>query len=495
MKRIRTHVFSSVSFFVLMLGAAVNTYANVIGQPGLEHATSAAVSQPGFYESGGVTYVNTSNLLGGDNTFQSLSSHLDLGYFSLVRGLDLGISLYQSTFVLNKTTYHDNGDVWLTVKYGYDLNKWFSAGALVQPRFLSSADGLGFNTSATSYLGLLLFTFNLTGISRFTPLLVHVNLGYYGDNSSNLLGNPYSYNVTGLYGLGIRGDNRFIGDLGLEGVFLNNLLHPFIELSTEQASGYKYYKASLASLGSPSFLQNPFYITPGIKIILPNRLYLLAAGDIGMPQKLSDVTATTSYPYAPWDLYVEIGYQIIPCKTPVEKACPMEKAAATTEAPAPAPVHQAPVKKQTPPAVPVQAPPPATPKPASVYKTRLKNAYINKLGMKIEITHAIHFRLGSAVILHGSYAILDDVVTLLKYNPDIHVRVEGYTDNIGSPVYNKNLSKKRAQSVMDYLARHGIAADRLTAAGYGEESPIASNSTAAGRARNRRVEFKIIKGQ
>ncbi len=496
MKRTRTYVVAGAAFFAFLLAGSANTYGNAIGQSGLEHATSAFVSRPGFYESGGLTFVNTSNLLGID-TYQSLSSHLDFGYYSLVRGLDLGISLYQSTFVLNKNTYHDNGDVWLTVKYGYALNRWFSAGALIQPRFLSSADGLGFNTSATSYLGLLLFSFDLTTVSRFTPLLVHVNLGYYGDNSAHLLGDPYSYNVTGLYGLGIRGDNRIIGDVSLEGVLLHKLLHPFVEVYTEQASGYTYYKASLASLGNSSLLQNPFFITPGIKVVLPNKLYLLAAGDIGMPQKLSDITSTTSYPYAPWDLYFEIGYEIIPCKPVVVKepapVCPppQQPPVARQMKPAEHPAEKRTVHRPSP----VEAPPPEAPKPSPVYTKHLKYAYINKLGMKIEITRAIHFRLGSADIVPGSYPILDDVVTLLNYNPAIHVDIEGYTDNIGSPVYNKVLSKKRAQSVLDYLVRHGIDAGRLTATGYGEEFPIASNRTAAGRAKNRRVEFKIIKGR
>lgn len=473
---------------------SVNTYANLIGQSGLEHATSASMSQAGFYESAGLAYANTSNLLGASNTYQNLYTHLDFGYFSVVKGLDLGISLYQSTFVLNNTLYHDNGDLWLTLKYGYDFKKWFSLGALVQPRFLSSASGLGFNTSATSYLALLLFSFNLTDISKFTPLIFHINLGYYLDNSIKLLDNPYEYNLTGLYGLGIRGDNRFIGDISLEGVVLNNLMHPFLEVYTEQANQYNYYKANLPSLGSPSFMQNPFYITPGIKLIFPNRLYTLAGVDIGLEKSLSDISSTTAYPYTPWSVYVEIGYEFIPCKPTVIKQYTMEKPPQVSFSPQPVSVThksapQRTVQTQAPP------PPPPSPTPAKFYKTHLKYAYINKLGMKIEITRAIHFKLGSDVILSASYPILDDVITLLKYNPQIHVRIEGYTDNIGSPAYNKMLSQKRAESVMDYLIQHGISSDRLVAIGFGEQFPIASNKTPAGRAKNRRVEFKIIKVQ
>ncbi|MGC8899941.1 MAG: OmpA family protein [bacterium] len=472
---------------------SVNAHADLIGQSGLEHAISASVSQSGFYESAGFGYANTSNLLGASNTYQNLNGHLDFGYASIVKGLDLGITLYQNTFVLNSTAYHDNGDIWLTVKYGYDLKKWFSLGALVQPRLLSSASGLGFNTSATSYLGLLLFSFNLTDVSRFTPLIFHLNLGYYLDNSINLLDNPYEYNITGLYGLGVRGDNRLIGDLSLEGVALNNLLHPFIEVYTEQASQYSYYKASLPSLGNPSFMQNPFYITPGIKLIFPNRIYALAGVDIGLEKSLSDISTTTAYPYVPWSVYVEIGYKIISCKPTVVREYTMVKPATAAPAPAPAPVQHPTLNQQAQTQAP--PPPPPSPKPAPFYKTHLRYAYINKLGMKIEITRAIHFKLGSAVIVPASYPILDDVVTLLKYNPEIHVRIEGYTDNIGSPAYNKTLSQKRAESVMDYLIQHGISSDRLTAIGFGEEFPIASNNTPAGRAKNRRVEFKIIKGQ
>ena len=481
-------------FFLLFCVHA--TFANTIGQSGLEHATYAFVSQPGFYESGGLSYANTSNLLGNSNTFQSLGSHIDFGYASVVRGFDLGITIYGSSFVLNDAMYHDNGDLWLTLKYGYDLTRWFSTGALVQPRFLSTPNKLGFNTSAISYLGLLLFSFNLTGVSKFTPFMIHLDLGYYLDNSIKLLDDPYAYNITGLYGLNIRGDNQLIGDLTLEGVFLGNLLHPFVEFYTEQASTYQYYKTSLPSLGSPSFLQNPFYITPGIKVVLSNRLYALAGVDIGLEKKLSDIANVTAYPYVPWDIYTEIGYKIIPCKPTVVKEYTMAKTFSTATVTQPAVSSKPTEEKKEAGIVSVQPPPPPpAPKPAPFYKTKLKYAYINKLGMKIEITHSIHFKLGSAIILPASYPILDDVAALLKYNPDIHVKIEGYTDNIGSPAYNKMLSQKRAESVMNYLIEHGISSERLTAVGFGEEFPIASNSTSAGRAKNRRVEFKIIKGQ
>jgi outer membrane protein OmpA-like peptidoglycan-associated protein len=70
--------------------------------------------------------------------------------------------------------------------------------------------------------------------------------------------------------------------------------------------------------------------------------------------------------------------------------------------------------------------------------------------------------------------------------------VEGHTDNVGNAAYNKDLSARRAASVVRYLVGKGIAPSRLVAAGYGFEQPIASNKTALGRAKNRRVAFTIL---
>jgi len=84
-------------------------------------------------------------------------------------------------------------------------------------------------------------------------------------------------------------------------------------------------------------------------------------------------------------------------------------------------------------------------------------------------------------------------VSLLKENENatIALDVEGYTDNTGSAATNKKLSQARANAVVAYLKKKGIAANRLTAKGFGPENPIADNKTAAGRAQNRRVELKL----
>lgn len=111
---------------------------------------------------------------------------------------------------------------------------------------------------------------------------------------------------------------------------------------------------------------------------------------------------------------------------------------------------------------------------------------------KIVITQKIHFAFNSAAIRPVSFPILDDVVGLLRDNPQIaHVQVEGHTDWIGSDEYNLRLSQQRAQSVVSYLTGKGIAANRLTARGFGESRPISDNNTDEGRARNRRTEFVV----
>ena len=112
---------------------------------------------------------------------------------------------------------------------------------------------------------------------------------------------------------------------------------------------------------------------------------------------------------------------------------------------------------------------------------------------KILITQKIHFEFNRSIIRPISYPILDDVVQLLKLNPQIkRVQVEGHTDDIGGEAYNQRLSESRAKAVVAYLVSKGISADRLTAVGYGESRPIADNSTAEGRAKNRRTEFTVL---
>ena len=113
---------------------------------------------------------------------------------------------------------------------------------------------------------------------------------------------------------------------------------------------------------------------------------------------------------------------------------------------------------------------------------------------KLSLKDAINFETGKDNILPKSDRILDSIALILKNNPDLpRVRVEGHTDNIGSAHYNRDLSQRRAQSVVNALVKRGIAAEKLLPAGYGFDRPVATNETAKGRALNRRVEFTILR--
>jgi outer membrane protein OmpA-like peptidoglycan-associated protein len=109
------------------------------------------------------------------------------------------------------------------------------------------------------------------------------------------------------------------------------------------------------------------------------------------------------------------------------------------------------------------------------------------------ILEGVNFATGKAELTPESQAILDGVAESLVANEEIKVQVGGHTDNTGSAAVNKRLSAARANAVREYLISKGVAADRLTAAGFGPSKPIASNKTAEGRAQNRRVELTKLK--
>jgi OOP family OmpA-OmpF porin len=125
------------------------------------------------------------------------------------------------------------------------------------------------------------------------------------------------------------------------------------------------------------------------------------------------------------------------------------------------------------------------PPPPPVKKARL-------VGTKIEISEKVMFDYNKASIMRASHALLNDVAAVIKENPTItKIRVEGHTDSDGSDKYNKKLSQKRAKAVKEFLVKAGIDASILEAKGFGEERPIADNSTDEGKEKNRRVEFNI----
>src|SRR5690606_37506146 len=103
--------------------------------------------------------------------------------------------------------------------------------------------------------------------------------------------------------------------------------------------------------------------------------------------------------------------------------------------------------------------------------------------------YGINFDFNSDVLRQESKLVLDEVVEILKEDPNWRMTIEGHTDNVGGEAFNQGLSEKRAASVKNYLVIAGVAAERLESLGLGLTKPVAPNDTEIGRARNRRVEL------
>jgi OOP family OmpA-OmpF porin len=154
--------------------------------------------------------------------------------------------------------------------------------------------------------------------------------------------------------------------------------------------------------------------------------------------------------------------KLTPCEKPVPPPPPP---------PSPPPPKPAP---PAPPPPPPSAPPPPAPKPAPVFES-------------------IYFNENKTNIDPMAAKALDDDGMILKENPHIKVEIGGHTDNRGPEKSNQMVSLKRAESAKKYLMdKFNISGDRLMVKGYGSTKPIADNSTKEGRAKNRRVEFKVI---
>jgi len=115
-------------------------------------------------------------------------------------------------------------------------------------------------------------------------------------------------------------------------------------------------------------------------------------------------------------------------------------------------------------------------------------------GSQIVILQEVNFATGSDTISPDSFSLLDQVASVLKQHPDIaRLAVDGHTDNVGSEKANLTLSQKRAVAVVNWLVEHGIDTRRLEARGFGPRRPLGPNTTPEGKAKNRRVEFQIVK--
>jgi outer membrane protein OmpA-like peptidoglycan-associated protein len=107
------------------------------------------------------------------------------------------------------------------------------------------------------------------------------------------------------------------------------------------------------------------------------------------------------------------------------------------------------------------------------------------------LTRGVTFNHRRSTLSEDSRKLLDEAATILQRYPEVKVMIEGYTDNVGNPNFNRLLSEHRATAVRNYLIERGIEPPRLVAVGRGAENPIASNNTPYGRSLNRRIEFHL----
>ena len=157
-----------------------------------------------------------------------------------------------------------------------------------------------------------------------------------------------------------------------------------------------------------------------------------------------------------------------------EKSLEALKLTPCEEKPAPPPPPPPAPAPAPPPPAPAPPPPPPPPKPAPVFE----NVYFNENKTNIDPVAA---------------KALDQDAMILKDNPNIKVEIGGHTDAVGSEIARQKISEKRAESAKKYLMdKFNIPGDRLMIKGYGSQKPIADNKSKEGRAKNRRVEFRVI---
>ncbi len=125
-----------------------------------------------------------------------------------------------------------------------------------------------------------------------------------------------------------------------------------------------------------------------------------------------------------------------------------------------------------------------------VYKLNMDLVKV-KVGRKVVLNNIL-FQTGQAILTAESYAELNRLYGILQENPHMRIEISGHTDNTGSLALNTKLSQDRARAVVEYLIQKGTDPERLEFRGYGPQQPVAGNTSAEGRARNRRVEFKIL---
>jgi OmpA-OmpF porin, OOP family len=207
------------------------------------------------------------------------------------------------------------------------------------------------------------------------------------------------------------------------------------------------------------------------------RLYENPAGTFSFSLRPDVKARWTDAPGNPVDVLYELGFTFSfgPGKAPPPPPAP------SVAPPPPSPPPPPPPAPQCPGVAPGTVIPPGT--------------AVDANGCPIRgdvVLEGVNFETNSSVLTGDSKPILDKVAAGLREHPRLRVELQGYTDSTGSARYNLGLSERRANSVRDYLVSRGVSSSQLSARGYGETNPIASNATAQGRAENRRVVMHVI---
>lgn len=129
--------------------------------------------------------------------------------------------------------------------------------------------------------------------------------------------------------------------------------------------------------------------------------------------------------------------------------------------------------------------------PAVAEEERVTNAECQSLFDQLSDSATVNFVSAQAIVLPESYELLDRFTVLASRCPNATFLVTGHTDNTGSADFNQNISRQRAQAVVNHIVNSGVSIDRFEVSGLGATQPAADNSSAEGRAKNRRVEFTI----